>query len=257
MKQKLNGEKRSPAKRRREPLGTMWKPNFSVPAGMSTVIKGVIKSGEDDFLNVSYIPTARLIQINTGGEKQRDGFLHRCEYPDSGKKETATPSSTEGGEEIKRVKILTYNTASSLYLEPVKALNLSPEGVVTIQYAIKRAIENLYQVESSELAVTLIGNPATPNIFIYESAEGSLGILSRFIEEHDTFIRVVNEAYSLCRFDNESYLAPASYDDLLSYYNQRDHERISRFSIKEALENLMKCNFVIMSNSSFSSMMNI
>ena len=28
----------------------------------------------------------------------------------------------------------------------------------------------------------------------------------------------------ICRFDDPDYRAPASYNDLLSYYNQRDHK---------------------------------
>jgi len=235
----------------RSRLGYNVETYFSVPAGMSSVYKGIVKSDDDEFLNMSYIPTAKLIQVNTKWKKSKeDGFIIGL---NSGlwKKEQPANSTATGLEETRRVRIITTNTAASLYIEPIKALNLTPEGVVTLQYALKRAIENLFQVESSELAVTLIGDPANPNIFIYESAEGSLGILSQFIEDKSVFNNVIEEAYRLCKYDDENYTDPASYDDLLSYYNQRDHEKINRGEIRAALEALMKCRFEIITNKSF------
>ncbi|MFN7330309.1 MAG: DEAD/DEAH box helicase, partial [Bacteroidota bacterium] len=74
-----------------------------------------------------------------------------------------------------------------------------------------------------------------PNIFIYEAAQGSLGILSQIVEEHGAFQRIVAKAFEICRFTDESYKDPASYEDLLSYYNQRYHADIDRAEIKEAL----------------------
>jgi len=82
---------------------------------------------------------------------------------------------------------------------------------------------------------------AHPNIYIYEDAEGSLGILSQFISAVDVFKRVIEEAYRLYRYDDPDYLDEASYDDLLSYYNQRHHKVIDRFEIKDALEKLKLC----------------
>ena len=46
---------------------------------------------------------------------------------------------------------------------------------------------------------------------------------------------------------------PASYDDLLSYYNQRDHKIIDRHLIKDALEKLLLCTIEIQSNQGFGS----
>ena len=80
--------------------------------------------------------------------------------------------------------------------------------------------------------------PRSPNILLYEAAEGSLGILSQFVDDVEVFQKVVEQAIALCRYDDASYKGPASYDDLLSYYNQRDHKIIDRHLIKDALEKL-------------------
>jgi hypothetical protein len=57
--------------------------------------------------------------------------------------------------------------------------------------------------------------------------------------------KVVAAAIEILRYDDADYTAPASYDDLLSYYNQRDHEKLDRFLIREALERLQSCQIEI------------
>ena len=50
--------------------------------------------------------------------------------------------------------------------------------------------------------------------------------------------RIAARAWELCGFDSEPSAIKASYDDLLSYYNQRDHKLIDRHLIQNALETL-------------------
>ena len=52
------------------------------------------------------------------------------------------------------------------------------------------------------------------------------------------FRGVIEAAEQVCRFHDDEYKAPASYDDLMSYYNQRDHQRLNRFLIQDALGKL-------------------
>lgn len=56
---------------------------------------------------------------------------------------------------------------------------------------------------------------------------------------------MIDEAISLLNYDDTEYEEPASYNDLLSYYNQRDHAYIDRFLIKDALEKLKVCKIEI------------
>ncbi|SFE29358.1 DEAD/DEAH box helicase [Spirosoma endophyticum] len=201
---------------------------FSVPGGTGSVQKATLAHTEFDLLSIQYIPTARLVHINEGWRNQtQDGFRLNSfgEWLANGDNDPANFS----------VQLYTYTNADALYIQPVNALNLSPDGVITLQYALKRAIETEFQIESSELGVQLMGNPDNPNIFLFESAEGSLGILSQLVSDNKAFHRVIDAAYKLCRFDDAEYTAPASYDDLLSYYNQRDHKKIDRALIREAL----------------------
>ena len=146
-----------------------------------------------------------------------------------------------------KVQLYTHDTVNLLYIQPVKTLKLDESGVVTLSYALKRAIENIFQVEESEVGVWIMGKKSEPNILIYEAAEGSLGVLSQMVENTLLMKRVFEEAYQVCHFDLESHTdtrpdePKASYNNLLSYYNQRHHDLIDRHAIKEALELLMTC----------------
>jgi superfamily II DNA/RNA helicase len=226
---------------------------FSVDGGqIERVRKAVVRSTENHLLNVRYIPAARLVHINMKWRVQEaEGFPigmvsgdWRSSLPEEGSHIT---------EPFRRVKLMTSNLADALYVEPIQPLGLKPEGVITLQHALKRAIETVFQVEPSEIGVVTMGDPEAPNILLYESAEGSLGILSQFVENVHAFHKVIQQAIAICRYDDPEYKGPASYDDLLSYYNQRDHKIVNRHLIKDALEKLLLSSIEIQSNQSFGS----
>jgi hypothetical protein len=140
--------------------------------------------------------------------------------------------------DLRIVKLFTHDTADALYIEPLKILNLTAEGLITIQYALKLAVENIFHVESAELEITPIGNPNSPNLLMYEASEGSLGVMAQLVGNTDNWKNVAAEAWRICRYDDPSYSEKASYEDLLNYYNQIDHTIIDRFLIKGALDRL-------------------
>jgi len=224
---------------------------FSVDGGnLDRVRKAVAKTSEQGLLNLRYIPAARLIHVNHQWRAQQtEGFPVGMISGDWASSMPETDANLK--EDYKRVKLWTSNLADALYIEPTQPLGLKSDGVVTLQHALKRAIENVFQVESNEIGVITIGESDSPNILLYEAAEGSLGILSQFVENIAIFHQVIDQAISICRFDDESYKGPASYDDLLSYYNQRDHKIIDRHLIADALEKLRICTIEIQTNAGF------
>lgn len=224
---------------------------FSMPSGgAGAVKKAIVKNDSEAFLNIRFLPAALLVQINRKWRtSQADGFL--MGLTSGWWKNESQDVVTDSSEEVKRVQLFTSDTADSLYIEPIKSLALDHDGVVSLQFALKRAIENIFQVESKEIGVELMGDESEPNIFIYEASEGSLGVLSQFIEDKGRFTEVINEAIAICRFDDPGYKDDASYDDLLSYYNQRYHDKISRYSIQDALEKLRICDVEILTSASY------
>lgn len=224
---------------------------FAVDGGdLARVHKAVAYTSENRLLNLRYIPAARLIHVNSKWRAQKEeGFPIGLISGDW--RSSAPGPDSHIKEQFRSVKLWTSNLADALYLEPIQPLGLDPAGVITLQYALKRAIELCFQVESNEIGVITMGDPAAPNILLYEAAEGSLGILSRFTGEPDIFHQVVEQAIALCRYDDPAYKAPAAYDDLLSYYNQRDHKIIDRFLIRDALAKLRLCDVEIQTNPGF------
>jgi hypothetical protein len=240
-------------------LGFDIKTYFTVEGGLKRVRTVNVNDGKDQLLKIRYIPAATLIKINEKWRIRKEpGFLINIKTG-FWKKETVLEDKEQDQRNIRRVRLFTTDTADALYIHPLEALSFlegfASDSIVTLQYALKRAIENVFQVESNEISVEVMGKPEWPNIFIYESAEGSLGILSQVVEKIDTFKEIVQEAYRICYFENgidtHPDIGPATYLDLLSYYNQRDHLRINRQLIKQPLERLLLCQFEISTNPEF------
>ncbi len=212
---------------------------------------------KEQLLNLRYIPTAQIVKVNLrwrASKNQEHGFalnsrtgkwLTEAEVTD------LRSNPDESPDIVNRVHLFSTDTANALYIEPCAKLQLDKDGVLTLMYALKRAIEVCFQVEPREMAAALMGEPEQPNIFIYEATEGSLGILSQIAQDAEMFRKVVQEAYKLCYFENGMDVhpngehCPASYADLLDYFNQRDHMKINRLKIKNALELLSDCNYEI------------
>lgn len=151
----------------------------------------------------------------------------------------------------------TTQTANALFIEPMAALALREDGVITLMYALKRAIELYFQVESNEIGAEIMGEGASPNIMLYESAEGSLGILEQIVDKPEVYKALMAETYKLCFLDmhgkeiDDNDLVPATYADLLSYYNQPYHLKIDRRLIRGPLARLRDTQIEHLTNVKF------
>jgi superfamily II DNA/RNA helicase len=221
---------------------------FRYPSGIEHTKQAVIKKADSDFLKLIYGQATEMIKLNRKSRRaddDREGFALDIR---NGKwltqKELENPETFHSKRDV---LLFVRETADSLYLQPLSNLNLLPEAIISLSYALKRAIELQFQVETSEIGVTVMGRKESPNILIYESAQGSLGILSQLIDEPLKLKELFKTAYRAMHFDPDTLeetehgktLPRASYEDLLSYYNQRHHDILDRYAIKEALEFLM------------------
>jgi superfamily II DNA or RNA helicase len=225
---------------------------FSVDGGhLERVKRAVVNTTENTLLNLRYIPAARLVHLSKRWRAQPDGDGFPLGLVSGDWRSSIPTPDSNIKEPFRLVKLWTSNLADALYIQPVEPLGLTPDGVITLQHALKRAIETTFQVEPNEIGVVSVGDADAPNILLYEASEGSLGILSQFVDDVKVFHRVIAQATKLCRYDDASYKSPASYDDLLSYFNQRDHKKIDRALIKDALEKLRISSVTIETNSKF------
>ncbi len=222
---------------------------FNIEQGIESAKKILLKNSGELLLKLYYAPSAKIYQVNKKwrAAKDRDGNGFPVGERTGFFKRKKDLDKDDSKDPIKFIQLFTFDTTDVLYIQPVKALELKLEGVISLQYAIKRAIERIFQVESNEIGTYLMGNDDAKNILIYESAQGSLGILSQLAENGSKLHQVFEEAYEICGYDLKTkedkfpQRPKATYDDLLSYYNQIHHTEINRHLVKPALEALLAC----------------
>lgn len=229
---------------------------FSFSGSIHNTQKCLLSCNDELLLELRYGPSARLLQMNRKWKRSKPGDENGYNIGlNTGF--WKTPSENEKDEEkdpVKKVHVYTQDYADALYMQPIKTLGLDEEGVITLTYAIKRAIEKVFQIEENELGAWNMGSGEHANILLFEAAEGSLGVLSELINNPDKLKEVFVEAYKTCYFnpetrnDDKPLALRASYDDLLSYYNQRHHEVINRKLIKHPLELLMDAHVEVIVN---------
>jgi superfamily II DNA/RNA helicase len=235
----------------RESKGYEVEEYFRYPTGIEHTKEAVIQRGGDNLLRLIYGQSTELIKLNRRSRRaaqDREGFpidVRNGKWVTQRELEDDSVSSNS-----RDVLLFVRETADTLYLQPLENLQLTPDQIINLSYALKRAIEIQFQVESNEIGVKDIGNRDAPNLMIYEAAQGSLGILSQLVDEPLKLRELFRTAYRCLHFDPDTReetdygrtLPRATYEDLLSYYNQRHHELLDRNSIKDVLEVLMDCD---------------
>ena len=214
--------------------------SFSFQKETTNQVRMKVKYGEEAILSFHYLPAAHLHHLIRKGTKSEEieGFLldeHTGRWKK--KKDVKEQEKSDDPVTIKTVKLYTTIRTDCIYIEPLRNLHLDHAGTITLMYALKKAIEIYFQIDEQELGCELMGDPKAPNILFYESAEGSLGVLSRLVEEKGCFAAIIEKAKecSGLTLENQGEVK-AGYDNLLSYYNQRYHRDINPEQIREALE---------------------
>ncbi len=121
----------------------------------------------------------------------------------------------------------------------------------TLRYALERGIEAEFQLEDAELHSEPLPDPQNRGrMLLIESAEGGAGALRRLQDEKDALSRVARRAMEIIHIDPDSgedldrangareRCERGCYDCLLSYSNQRWHERIDRLSVVSLLREI-------------------
>ena len=150
-----------------------------------------------------------------------------------------------------------HRNALLLHLDPA----VPPEQRMALMYALKRAIEAVFQLESDELAVEPLpartGDHAWSRLLFFEAAEGGAGVLRRVATEDGQLAVVARKALELLHFDPDTGedrhkaeharedCAQACYDCLLSYANQWDHQHLDRHSVTGLLQRLTRATVAV------------
>ena len=233
---------------------------FAESDGQLKRVQAELKKGEETLFELQYAPAATIWRVNLGWRRRKEKSIYGFNIDTTtgfwSKDEQAPPEQNEemGAEErvIQRISPYVEDRRNVLILRPAQPL--SDEEMTTLQYALKRGIEESFQIEESELMVEPMPDCDRRNrILFYEAAEGGAGVLTRLVTDPSAIGRVARSALTICHYDESSDWADTNpdceagcYRCLLSYYNQPDHELIDRRdpTVEELLRALLDATLV-------------
>ena len=202
-------------------------------------------------LRLTYGPAATLWRINHGWKRSHEtGFFldmqtgYWARKPD----DLSTPAAQGIAHEVRGgVRLVVRDTRNILLVRAAQA-DADENTLASLQAALERGIEAVFQVDERELASERVGEGEHRAILLWEAAEGGLGILGRLVEEPGALAEVARAALDICHFTLEGEdlrppsdpdgCAHACYDCLLSYSNQRDHPLLDRHLVRDMLLDL-------------------
>ena len=194
---------------------------------------------------LSYGPQATILRINHGWRRGKPfaGFTLDTR---NGAWQRGDESADPDARLQPGVHLAVRDTRNMLLVEPEQALMPDFAVMVTLQYALQRGIQEVFQLEEQELASELLGQEKQFRILLWEATEGGAGVLRRLVEEPHALARVAHKALEICHFDpatGDDLIDPeqcvrACYRCLLSYGNQLHHLYINRHTVLPLLRDL-------------------
>ena len=228
---------------------------FSFDASSYTASMSVTDD-EGDIITVDYAQAAYISRINKGLRRRKDksqiGFFinpktgvwvgqPKDDGSDEERPDKLTQLIVPLVEDRKNALLIRFD--EDWFAELGKE---SDKTLTTLQHALARGIEAVFQLEEGEILVE-----PTPSrqdrraLLFYEAAEGGAGALGQMISEKDSIALVARKALEIMHFEASSFEAAKKdvsaliqkpqvecvagcYRCVLSYFNQPDHEHIER-----------------------------
>ena len=246
---------------------------FSWPKrdGRIQIVEADFRCDDASILKLQYANSAEISRINKGLKRRANQTVFGFYIdPRSGywaKSNDEDPDVDVPPDVVRPVRIvpIVRDHKNALLFRFSDPLAYAPETIATVQHAIMRGIEVVFQLEEGEILGEPL--PARDNrraVLAYEATEGGAGVLSRLVEDPQALGKIAREALRLMHFENvdeaiakgDSTLLHSHdgeacvrgcYRCLLSYFNQPDHELIDRTSdeAKQMLIDLARGQVVV------------
>lgn len=223
--------------------------------------------------HLTYGDTATIRIINLGrrrrGDNEPDGFWldigqgrwlsDRAATADTTPEDTELFADTNRGAEDVQLKrrVIPYVEDRRNILLFRCAQPVDERTAASLQYALERGIEAVFQLEDAELtSESLPDADGRGRILLTESAEGGAGVLRQLQDVPGALAAVAAEALRLCHFHPETgadlnraegareRCELACYDCLLSYSNQARHSLVNRHTVRDLLLTLSRTTTV-------------
>jgi hypothetical protein len=216
------------------------------------VRRGAATDADGEVVHLHYGPGARITRLNKGLRRRANrtqlGFRIDPVYGNWAREDAGGEGDAPDDPTVKPRQWVVPSVRdhkNALLLQPCDR-DLSQKTLATVQHALLRGIETVFQLEQGEvLAEPMPTRDERNGFLLYEATEGGAGVLTRLVAEEDALSTVALAALRIMHFDvAEATSLPADADGLtdvpnaecvaacykclMSYYNQPDHELIDR-----------------------------
>lgn len=212
------------------------------------VRRGVALDDDGEIARLAYGPSATITRLNKGLRRRKNrtqlGFMmdpvsgYWAKNEDEGE-EAQDPTASPRQWIVPSVQ----DRKNALLLQPSDA-ELSQATLTTLQHALLRGIEAVFQLEEGEILAEPMPQRDTRTGFLfYEATEGGAGVLTRLVAEPERLAEVATNALEIMHFDLSNGLptvattlvdqpgtacVAACYRCVMSYFNQPDHDQLDR-----------------------------
>ena len=222
--------------------------------GKNQVTNAEFMCGDTSLLALQYANSAEISRLNKGLKRRKDQTVFGFNIdPRTGywaKSEDENQETDPPPDLVKPVRIvpIVRDHKNALLFRFKRPDEFEPETITTVQHALMRGIEVVYQLEEGEILGEPL--PARDNrraILAYEATEGGAGVLTRLIDDPKAIGQVARTALELMHYEKiddaiasgdaetlnrkaDEACVRGCYRCLLSYFNQPDHEQIDSSS---------------------------
>ena len=216
----------------------------------------IVSDDEGDIFTVDYAQAANISRINKGLRRRKDkaqtGFVINPKTGVWVSQEKGNKSEEKRPDDIRQTIVPIVEDRKNALLIRFNDKWIAELGkesdktIATLQHALARGIEAVYQLEEGEILVE-----PTPSrqdrkaLFFYEATEGGAGALEQILSEKSSLSKIARKALEIMHFEPSSFeearndiaalkekpdidCVAGCYRCVLSYFNQPDHEDIER-----------------------------